>query len=115
MQVIRTTKYATLRRLWLVAIILVFLCAAVPVLADTPPKALIARVVTGNVLVHDGKCNVESMDIRATECLLYYDKLNGIGWIVLFSIHQGEVSIMQVILVKNGQESVAWCRTDVCV
>ena len=112
MRIIRTTKYAMLRRLWAVAIILVFLCAVFPALADTPPKGLLAYV-SSYKLVHDKQCNFHEM--KHVECIIFYDEGRDIVWLVLFDKKKDELAITHVIGIKDKDETVIWCRQDICI
>lgn len=99
------------------AVFLVFLCAVTPALADKPPDSLFKHVTTTSRLVHSGKCNVKSLNIVNTRCVIFYNEPADSIWVVLFDEDKnGQPSVTRVILVtKDEQEHSAWCRQDVCL
>lgn len=100
-----------MKRLFLVSLFLVFLCAAFPVLAvpEKPPQALMERVK--GELVHSDKCNFhEEKDV---ECLIYFHDQTETVWLLLFD---DNLAVYKVISVNNKkQEKVEWCRNTVCI
>ena len=100
-----------MRKLLLVSVILVSLCAASAVLAkpEEPPKALLAKV-TGK-LVHEEKCNFH--EEKNVECLIYFDEKSDTVWLMLFD---DNLNIYKVVSVDNQKkEKVEWCRSNVCI
>lgn len=115
MQVIRTYKYAMLRRLML-AVVLVVLCVIpVLVLADKPPQELFQAVTTTSQLVYRGDCDVKSMNKENVPCLIFYDTKRDIVWLVLFDKDKdGNPAETHVIAIYNKVENIVWCRDTVC-
>lgn len=115
MQVIRLARYAMLRKLWALAVILVFLCALPFVVwgaPQTPPQALLDRA-NAHPIVYDKKCNFQSM--TAVECLIFYEKATDTAWLILFDMKKGEPFITHVIEANEDGETIHWCRPDVCI
>ena len=117
MQVIRLYKYTMLRRLaW--AVVLVLLCMVpVLVLADKPPDVLFKHVTSTSQLVHQGDCKVDSMKVKETPCLIFYNASIDRMWVVLFAKDKDDNNyVTHVLLVDEiGKEVVAWCHERVCV
>ena len=111
MNVIRTTKYAMLRRL-LWSVVLVILCALpVIVLADTPPQALTEHI-SSKQLVYAKKCNVDFLGLKHVECLIYYDAERDTAWIVLYN---DKLVITHIAVNQKGKETLVWCHQRICV
>ena len=109
--VIRTYKYAMIRRVFW-SVVLVFLCA-LPFIVwakETPPKALLEHV-TSHKLVHDKLCKVESLKLDGIECYIFFDTKNDVVWVLLFDTN---LEITHVLASKDNKEHVVWCRSDVC-
>lgn len=120
MQVIRLARYAMLRKLWALAVILVFLCAlpfVVWATVDKPPDVLFRHVTETAKLVHNGECNLKNMNIANRSCLIFYNEVIDRVWVVLFDKDRdGLPQVTHVLLVDEaGKEVVAWCRQDVCI
>lgn len=117
MNVIRTTKYAMLRRLGWLALVLVLLCALPFVaFADKPPKELYQHVIQTAVPIHQGECNVQSMGVKDTPCLIFYNAELGRTWVVLFDQDKGgNYHVTHVVMAQDDKEVIAWCRADVCM
>ena len=60
-------------------------CAAIAAAwADQPPTALYERVMSTSIMVHQGRCKVDSMGITDSLCAIFADGARGLLWIVLF-------------------------------
>ena len=96
----------------LIAILLVFLCALAPALADKPPVALLG-IVSSNTVVHDQKCNFH--EERNVECVMLYDDQRDILWIVLYDETKSGLAIYKIVAVHKKKEAIVWCRQDTCI
>ncbi len=99
---------------WLTFIIL--LAAATAVFADKPPDALFRHVTTTAQLVHRGECDVKSLKVKDTTCLIFYNGKDDVVWVVLFDHDKnGNPAVTHVVSATNKKEKLVWCRQDVCV
>ena len=95
------------RLLW--AILIVALCALPPMTLATPDTALV-RYLTSLPVVHDGRCNVDKLNVKNRECLILVDQERGLVFVILYT---DELKMTDVLMKKGDEEILVWSQSSV--
>ena len=101
------TRAHFLRRYSLLIIrVLILALAATAVFAAKPPQAMFDMVTSTAKLVHRGTCNLPERQVKAIDCLLYYNQERKLIYMVLFAQKNNEHYVTHVYAIEEVSAAV---------